>query len=193
MKAFASKMYRLIANNRRGATSEAASLHTQSGQALIEMAFILPILLILALGVIEIGRYAYIAILVGNAARAGAAYGAQNKQLANDSTGIQNAAQYDFAGSTSSNNSPPPPTNGLAATTLLVASTNACGCDSAGSVVTVGCNTAAGNADPGTCPAGSRWIVFVSVTASGNYNSLFNYPGIPSSISISRTALLPVP
>ena len=84
----------------------------------MEMAFILPILLILVLGVIEIGRYAYIAILVGNAARAGAAYGAQNKQLANDSTGIQNAAQYDFAGSASSNNTPPPATNGLAATNI---------------------------------------------------------------------------
>jgi len=193
MRAFTWKTCRLIANNRRGAAPVAANLRTQSGQALIEMAFVVPLLLLLVLGVIEIGRYAYIAILIGNAARAGAAYGAQNKQLANDSTGIQNAAQYDFAGSTSSNNSPPPPTNGLAATTLTVVSTNTCGCDSAGSIVSAGCNVAAGNADPGTCPVGSRWIVFVSVTASGNFNSLFNYPGIPTSISISRTASLPVP
>jgi Flp pilus assembly protein TadG len=151
------------------------------------MAFVLPLLLVLALGVIEVGRYAYIAILVGNAARAGAGYGAQTKQQSNDATGIQNAAQYDFAGSTST------PTNGLAASTLTVTSTTSCGCDSAGSITSYGCTVAAGNANPGVCPAGSRWMVFVSVTANGTFNSLFNYPGIPGSIAISRTASLPVP
>jgi Flp pilus assembly protein TadG len=153
----------------------------------MEMAFVLPIFLVLALGVIEIGRYAYIAILVGNAARAGAAFGAQSKQQSNDSTGIQNAAQYDFAGSTSGS------ANGLAATTLTVSAVTACGCDSAGSITTYGCNVAAGNANPGVCPVGSRWIVFVSVTANGMFNSLFTYPGIPSPLTISRTASLPVP
>jgi Flp pilus assembly protein TadG len=192
MRILRSKADGLFTNRGRAARPKVGD-RPQCGQALIEMAFILPILLILALGVIEIGRYAYIAILVGNAARAGAAYGAQSKQQSNDSTGIQNAAQYDFAGSTSSNSSPPAPTNGLAATTLTVTSTPSCGCDSAGSVTTAGCNTAAGNADPGTCPAGSRWIVFVSVTATGNFNSLFSYPGIPTSITVTRTATLPVP
>ena len=167
----------------------------QCGQALMEMAFVLPILLLLALGVIEIGRYAYIAILVGNAARAGAAFGAQSKQQSNDSTGMQNAAQFDFAGSSSStpNRGRPGATNGLAYSTLTVTSTTSCGCDSAGAITTYGCNVAAGNANPGVCPAGSRWIVFVSVTANGNFNSLFSYPGIPSPITISRTASLPVP
>jgi Flp pilus assembly protein TadG len=161
----------------------------QSGQALVELALVVPVLLVLALGVIEIGRYAYIAILIGNAARAGAAYGSQSNQQSNDTTGIQSAAQYDFAGSTSGT---PAPTNGLAYTTLTVTSTTSCGCDSAGSITTYGCNKAAGNANAGICPAGSRWVVFVSVTASGTFNSLFNYPGIPSSLVISKTATLPV-
>src|SRR6201981_3002320 len=103
----------------------------ESGQALVEMALIVPIVLILVLGIIEIGRYAYIAILVGNAARAGAAFGAQSKQQSNDSTGMQNAAQYDFAGSSSStpNLGRPDPTNGFAYSTLTVTSATSCGCD----------------------------------------------------------------
>jgi Flp pilus assembly protein TadG len=191
MRALRSKRDRFQTYTRHAAKPKILN-RPQSGQALLEMALVIPMLLLLALGVIEIGRYAYIAILVGNAARAGAAYGAQSGQQASDSTGIQNAAQYDFAGSTSSNNTPPPPTNGLAATTLTVTSIASCGCDSAGSITTYACNTSLGNADPGVCPAGSRWIVFVSVTANGTFNSLFNYPGIPSSITISRTATIPV-
>ena len=191
MRVLGSKTYAFLTSSRRAARPKAGN-RPQSGQALLEMALVIPMLLLLALGIIEIGRYAYIAILVGNAARAGAAFGAQSGQQSNDSTGIQNAAQYDFAGSTSSNNAPPPPTNGLAATTLTVTSAASCGCDSAGSIVTYACNTATGNADPGVCPVGSRWIVFVSVTAQGQFNALFNYPGIPSPITISRTATIPV-
>ena len=47
-------------------------LTSQSGQSLIEIAVLAPIVLSLLLGVIELGRYAYISILVANAARAGA-------------------------------------------------------------------------------------------------------------------------
>jgi translation initiation factor 2 alpha subunit (eIF-2alpha) len=32
----------------------------------------------------------------------------------------------------------------------------------------------------------------VSVTASGTFNSLFNYPGIPASITISKTSSMRV-
>jgi len=148
----------------------------------MEMAFVLPMLLLLLLGVIEIGRYAYIAILVGNAARAGADYGAQSNQL--DPVGIGNAAEYDFAGST---NGTPAATNGQNYSKLTVTSTQACGCDSGGTVTSFACST-----DPSSCAAGSHWVVFVSVTASGTFTALFNYPGIPSSITVSRTAIIPV-
>jgi Flp pilus assembly protein TadG len=139
-------------------------------------------LLVLLLGVIEIGRYAYIAILVGNAARTGADFGAQSRTL--DTAGIQKAAQYDFAGST---NGTPGPTNGQAYTKLTVVSSQSCGCDSGGTITAFVCST-----DPDSCAAGSHWIVFVSVTASGTFNGLFNYPGIPRQLVISRTAKIPV-
>ena len=188
MRALSLKEHEHLPNGWPGGTSKSSNFRRQSGQALVEMAFVIPLLLVLALGVIEVGRYAYIAILVGNAARAGAAYGAQSNQQSNDGTGIQNAAQYDFAGGITSSSS----ANGLSKSTLTVTSLVSCGCDSSGSITTYGCNVAAGNANPGVCPTGSRWVVFVSVTASGTFNSLFGYPGIPSSLSVSRTATLPV-
>jgi Flp pilus assembly protein TadG len=152
---------------------------TQFGQALVELAVVLPLLLALMLGVIEMGRYAYIGILVGNAARAGAAYGSAH--LANASVGnvpkVQAAATNDFQN------------NGQ--TGLSVASVTTCGCDNNG---TLSGDTAL-NCDPTgpapTCPSG-HWVVTIHVTASGTFSALFNYPGIPSPIDVSRTASMRV-
>ena len=155
----------------------------QFGQALIELAFLLPVLLILALGVIEVGRYAYIAILVGNAARAATAYGAQSLPQSADTNGIAAAAVSDFQ------------SNGQDSTKLKVPSANqvtACGCDSGGTV------TAAPSCDPkvysgaGTCPAGAHWVVTLSVTATGMFDSLFSYPGLPTPLTITRTSSMRV-
>ena len=66
-----------------------------SGQTVVEVALLLPLLLLLLVGVIEIGRYAYFDILISNAARAGAQYGAQSLIQAADVAGIRTAAQND--------------------------------------------------------------------------------------------------
>src|SRR5262245_4494112 len=140
----------------------------QSGQALVELALALPVLLLLALGVIEIGRYAYISILVGNAAHAGAVFGSQGT-WATDPAAIKKAAQFDFAGGTAGGSNG----NGLDVSTLTVTSTNSCGCDAGGTISTLACDGST------SCPAGSHWVVVVTVTASGKFCSLFNYPGLP--------------
>jgi len=67
----------------------------ERGQALIEMALFAPLLIVLLLGIIEIGRYAELAIVVSDSARTGAVYGAQNLATAANGAGIQNAAQND--------------------------------------------------------------------------------------------------
>jgi Flp pilus assembly protein TadG len=149
--------------------------HPQSGQSLLEVAFMLPFLLLLALGVVEVGRYAYIGILVGNAARAGAAYGVQSLAQSVDTTGITAAADNDFQN------------NGQNVAGLTVTSAVSCGCDSAGIVAPAACTGLAA----GTCAAG-HWAVTLTVTASGTFTSLFNYPGIPASISISRVSAMRV-
>jgi Flp pilus assembly protein TadG len=150
----------------------------QSGQALLEVALVTPLILALALGVIELGRYAYIAILVGSAARAGAAYGAQNLADSIATTDIQTAADNDFQN------------NGQNVSKLTVTSTTKCGCDSDGTVTAEICSTTS-NKDAGACNTG-HWVVTVSVEAEGTFNSLFNYPGIPKSITVDRTATMRV-
>ena len=162
------------------------STQRQCGQALVEFAFVLPLLLLLGLGVIEIGRYAYISILVGNAAHAGALYASLGATQSNDQTGIRNAALYDFAGATSGSTS----NNGQVPGNLTVTSTQSCGCDAAGSVTTAICDKGT-NPTAGTCAVG-HWIVSVSVTATGSFNALFSYPGIPSPLNISRTSTVRV-
>ena len=149
--------------------------HPQSGQSLVEVALMLPFLLLLLLGVIEIGRFLYIGILIGNAARAGASYGVQSLVKSVDTVGIQNAADNDFQN------------NGQNVGNLTVTSSVSCGCDSSGTVTAAACT----GTGAGTCAAG-QWAVTVTVTASGTFNSLFSYPGIPTSISISRTSVIRV-
>ena len=145
---------------------------------MVELAILLPILLLLALGVIEMGRYAYIGILVGNAARAGAAYGSQSLAQAGQNAAITLAADNDFK------------SNGQLASTLNVSSTFSCGCDSNGVVTPspIGTNAQCFVKDANKCLGGGHWVVTLSVTASGTYNALFNYPGIPTSLNISRTS-----
>jgi len=180
------KTDRFFMSSRQGAGAKIRNFRRQSGQALVEMALVVPMLLLLVLGVIEIGRYAYIAILVGNAARAGADYGAQSNAQSADTTGIQNAAYYDFSGGTTNSSS----ANGLSRSTLTVTSVVSCGCDSGGAITSAGCTTTT-NPTAGSCATGN-WVVYVSVTASGTFNSLFSYPGIPASLTVSRTAIVPV-
>ena len=166
----------------------------ESGQALVELALAIPALLLLALGVIEIGRYAYISILIGNAARAGAAYGSQSSPASADTAGIAAAAKLDFAGGSTSASK----NNGLGGNTLTVSSTISCSCDSAGTFTPAPsagyCNgpPVGTNNNAGKCAAGAHWVVISVVTASGTFNSLFNYPGIPSSVTVSRTASIRV-
>ncbi|MGC1293878.1 MAG: TadE/TadG family type IV pilus assembly protein [Alloacidobacterium sp.] len=70
-------------------------LSCNSGQSLLELALVAPLLVVILMGVAEVGRLAYAAIEVSNAASAGARYGAQNGATASDSTGISNAAAND--------------------------------------------------------------------------------------------------
>src|SRR5271156_3107751 len=70
----------------------------ESGQTILEVALLTPVLLLLAVGIIEIGRYSYYSILVSNAARAGAQYGAQSLATALDTAGLTTAAKNDAQG-----------------------------------------------------------------------------------------------
>jgi Flp pilus assembly protein TadG len=141
----------------------AACRGRERGQSLVELAFVLPLLLLLLVGIIEIGRFAFYSILVANAARAGAQYGAQSLATAADTTGISTAGTNDAPGV-------------IAPNTLTVSSTQSCGCSSAA----LGpCGALA------ICVPPDHPLVYVKVTATGSFNSLFNYPGLPGTITVT--------
>src|ERR1700733_3573620 len=148
---------------RRGLINQSRGTRPRAtGQTVVEMALLLPVLLTLMIGLIEIGRYAYFDILISNAARAGAQYGAQSLIQAADKNGIQAAAQSD----------------GL--DTMTITSSQQCTCV-AGTL--------------GGCPAGgvcAQPLVYVQVTATENFNSLFNYPGLPHSMTLASTTTMRV-
>lgn len=70
-------------------------LGRDGGQALVELALVLPLLLLLLLAALDLGRLAYLAIEVSNASRAGALYGSQTYGTALNSAQIKVAAQAD--------------------------------------------------------------------------------------------------
>jgi Flp pilus assembly protein TadG len=66
------------------------------GQSLVELSLILPVLLILALGIVDYGRVYFEYVSVTNAARTGAAFASKDVDTAADLDGIRTAALDDL-------------------------------------------------------------------------------------------------
>jgi Flp pilus assembly protein TadG len=135
------------------------------GQAAVELALSVPLLITLFLLVVETGRAFYIAISVSNAARAGVQYGAQNLTTATDNTGMQNAAIADAAN-----------ISGMTAT-----ASHFCQCSngSASTCLSTDC-------------AGSHRLMYAKVTTSAIYAPITSWPGVLPSITIPGQATLRV-
>jgi Flp pilus assembly protein TadG len=140
-------------------------LRGDAGQSLAEMAMLLPLLLLMLLGVIDLGRLAYIAIQVTGAARAGVMYGAQSQATARDSAGMQAAAQNDSDVS-------------------LATVTGVRTCRCSGGTVDIPRNA--------SCGTGQRMITYVTVTAAADYAPLIPYPGVPGAVRVTRAASMRV-
>ena len=138
----------------------------ESGSALLEMAVVAPLLILILVGAFEVGRFAQLAIVVGNAARAGVQYGAHDLITANDNAGMRTAALNDGQNMT-----------GLTVTTA----THFCRC-------------ADGSAS--TCQAtdcsSSHRLVFVQVDTNGAFSSLFHLPGVPATFNVNGHAVMRV-
>jgi Flp pilus assembly protein TadG len=148
------------------------SARSESGDSLVEMALLLPILTMLLLGTVDLGRMAYMSIEVSNAARAGVQYGQQNSSTWSNVTGMQTAATNDatdLVGATKGN--------------LTAVATYWCQC-SDGTTVTPNCF-------PGTpsCATTHR-VDYVKVVTTATYKPWFPCPGIPSSMSLTSQAVM---
>ena len=137
----------------------------ERGQALVETALTLPVLLLLLVGAAELARVAYASIEVSNAARAAAQYGAMNGGGFKDATGMLAAANNDAA-------------NLTPAVTFNPAPSYACVC-SDGSASTCG---------SGDC-ATSKMIITLTVNTQQTFTSIFRLPGLPITYTLHGTAV----
>jgi len=140
-------------------------IRSDSAQALVELAFVLPVASFLLVGTIEIGRLANTSIVVSQAARAGVQYGAQNRVTASDTAGMTQAAQQDASGI---NN-------------LTVTPSHYCACS----------DGTASTCQPTDC-ASSRIIEYVKVDTQTQLNTLFPYPEFPRSYTVNGQEIMRV-
>jgi len=134
--------------------------HDEHGTALVELAIALPFLLLAAIGVTEFGRVYFNAIRIANATMAGAEFGARNSGTG-DPDNIRQVVRDDAGDQT-----------------LVVTSNAVCRCPGSDAPVTCS-NTCAGYGPP---------QFFIEVTTTKTHNFLLRYPGIPQSITVTRTA-----
>jgi Flp pilus assembly protein TadG len=158
------------------------------GSALVEFALTAPILLLMLIGAAELGRIAYAAIEVSNAARAGVAYGSQSLTAAASTSNIQQAAKNEAPNITD----------------LTVTTTNSCVCEtvtlSTGATTSTNITDCSGTGSTaGTqCPASTNSttanniVQFVQVTTQGTVKTMFHYPGIPTSFTLNGFAKMRV-
>jgi Flp pilus assembly protein TadG len=136
---------------------------SERGGALVELAVVLPVLILIAIGVMDYGRVYYTSVTVANAARAGAEWGAYGRTgSSTDDANIQNFAKIE----------------GAEAGTLTVTSSHVCRCSPTGS--TVSCTT--------SCGGYGVPQVYVTATATKSVALILRYPGLPPTVTISRSA-----
>jgi len=134
----------------------------ERGQALVETAISLPILLALLVGAAEFATVAYTSIEVSNAAMAGVQYGTQNSATAGDTTGIQTAATNDAQNIT------------LGTTTV----THSCICS----------NGSASTCLPTDC-SGSNIETILTVKTQATFTPFIHVPGLSSSFTLHGQAV----
>jgi Flp pilus assembly protein TadG len=153
---------RSVRSWRRLAERTGIQARSARGSATVELAVVAPLLVLMAIGVADFGRVCYTAIVLSHAARAGAQYGAQTNGTTGDADGIQDAAEREAV-----NIGP-----------IEVASQRICECPNSG---VVACTTT-------ICAGYGVPQVFVEVTTTTTFETLAPYPGIPTTVPLSRTA-----
>lgn len=131
-------------------------LSEESGSALVELAFLMPMLLLVLVGAAEFGRLAYLETQLTDAAYAGVAYASGSHGTASSLGNISAVAASAHA----------------SLAQLTTASSLSCTCSDGTSTT---CATAAL-----LCVSPARIIEFVQVNTSATVTPIFNYPGVSS-------------
>lgn len=147
-----------------------------AGGALVELALVLPVLVLVFVGTIDFGRVFYTSQSLINAARAGVQYGAHTPGRTADIAGMETTAEAATS------------TPGIEATAsrLCQCATNT-GTFSATLPSANDCTTPAAT----SCPSGHR-VITVTVTTTKTFTTLMagGLPGFLQSINLTRTATM---
>lgn len=139
------------------------------GNAAVEMAIAVPILMAMVLGAIDFGRVHLEAMVVKNASAIGSFYGAQSMQYATNSTAIQSAATGDAGG-----------VDGFSVTSDILCQCLDANGDYNSGVTQVSCGTA-------SCGTYGVPRVYVRTRAQNTFSTLGWYPGIPQNTAMDMT------
>jgi Flp pilus assembly protein TadG len=139
-------------------------LHGDHGSAMIELGLLMPMFTLLLAGAADFARFAYASIEVSNAARAGIQYGMQNRNTAVDLTGMAQAAVND----------------GPDVSELKATAADFCVCTDGTSITCANAGT--------RCLSPARILQYVQVNTSAQLNTMFNYPGLPSTMNLTGQA-----
>ncbi len=145
--------------------SHRSQLKLTRGQAAVELAFSVPLLIVLLLVVVEAGRMCLVAVSLSSAARAGVQYGAQSLTTVSDTAGMQNAAKDDA-----------PNLTGLTATGSYYCK---CSDGSTSTCLSTDC-------------ASSHRLTYVKVVTSATYKPIVNWPGVPTTTTLTSQAIMRV-
>jgi Flp pilus assembly protein TadG len=147
-------------------------LRCENGASMIEFAVIAPFLVLVFMGLIELGRYAYFSILASHAARAAVAYGSENTTSAEDFAGMRRAAVADAGG-------------------LAVWTTAGRGAITSQTLCSVNAGALSACSVSGSSPP-TNTVYYVSVTVTGQFNTLIHYPALPDQVWVSGSSTMRV-
>jgi Flp pilus assembly protein TadG len=156
-------------------------VNDDNGQAFVELALVLPMLTLLIVAGVELGRLAYADIEVSNAARAGVAYAMQNHATAalEAAPAITAAAKQDAL-----------EIPGLVVDPPILT----CYCETTAGVTTLkDCTTVnTGSTGAGACASPSVIVEYVQVNTSASIDTVFHLPAIPNTVTLRGTAIMRV-
>ena len=148
-------------------------LKREEGQALVETALSMTVLILMMLGAVEFGQLAFSAIALGNAAKAAALYAAQSPATAGDLAGITQAAQNEY-----------PTPSELTLVSPTKTSGYACTCAGTGTSVTCTNNSL----DAASACNGSYMEVTVTVQTQASFTPGIHIPGLSGPFLVKGTA-----
>ena len=149
---------------------------SDAGGALVELALVMPVLVLIFVATIDFGRVFYLSQSLTDAARAGAQYGAHSPAQSGDIAGMQTTAQ-----------------NATGVSGIAAVAERLCQCASDTGTFTATTPTANDcSSPPATSCPGGHLIVTVKVTTSKTFTTFMTggLPGSLQSLDLTRSATM---